>query len=79
MRECPAFEDLSALADGELSSHQERQVREHLEQCTSCRAQLEGLTGLKRTVGSAYEGETPSPALRRAVRAGTAKRRRQRS
>ena len=76
MRECPAFGDLSALVDGELSGHQERQVREHLEQCTSCRAQLDGLTALKRTIGRAYEGETPSTALRRAVR--TAKRRRQR-
>jgi anti-sigma factor RsiW len=79
MSGCPAFEDLSALVDGDLSGNQERQLREHLEECTSCRAQFDALTTLKRSVGRAYEGEAPSPALRRAVRAGAAKGRRQRS
>ena len=78
MSGCPAFEDLSALVDGDLSRTQARQLHQHVEQCTFCRAQLDGLTALKRTVGRAYADETPSPALRRAVRAGTAKRRRRR-
>ena len=77
MRECSAFGYLSALVDGELSGQQERQMREHSEECPSCRTQLDGLTALKRSVGRAYEGETPSTARRRAVRAA-AKRRRQR-
>ena len=79
MSGCPAFEELSALVDGDLSGNRERHLREHLEQCTSCRAQLDGLTALKRTVGRTYEGETPSPALRRAVRAAATKQRRRRS
>jgi len=79
MSGCPAFEELSALADGDLSGNQERQVRAHLEHCTACRAQLDVLSALKRTVGRVYEDETPSPALRQAVRAETAKQRRGRS
>jgi anti-sigma factor RsiW len=76
MRGYPAFEDLSALVDGDLSGNQERQLREHLRHCASCRGQLDALTALKRTVGRAYEGEVPSPALRQAVRAGLSMRRR---
>jgi anti-sigma factor RsiW len=79
MSGCPTFEDLNALVDGDLSGNQERQLRAHLEQCTSCRAHLDSLTALKRTIGRAYEGETPSPPLRCAVRAGAAKRRRRES
>ena len=79
MSGCPAFEDLSALVDGDLSSNQERQVREHVQHCAPCRRQLDALTALKRTVGRAYEGEAPSPALRRTVRAGVSKRRRKQS
>ncbi len=79
MSGCPAFEELSALVDGDLSGSQERQVHEHLEKCTPCRAQFDALIALKRTVGRAYEGETPSPVLRGAVRAAAAKQRRRRS
>ena len=79
MSGCPAFEDLSALVDGDLSGNHERQLREHVQHCVPCRRQLDALTALKRTVGRAYEGEAPSPALRRRVRAGLSKQRRKQS
>lgn len=76
MSGCPAFEDLSALVDGDLAGDQERRLRRHMERCEKCRRQLDGLTALKRTVGRAYEGEAPSPTLRRAVTVALPKRRR---
>ena len=79
MSGCPAFEDLSALVDGDLSGNHERQLREHVRHCTPCRRQVDALTALKRAVGRAYEGEVPSPALRRAVRVGLSKHRRKQS
>ena len=79
MSGCPAFEDLSALVDGDLSGNHERQLREHVQHCALCRRQLDALTALKRTVGRAYEGDTPSPALRRRVRARLSKQRRKQS
>ena len=68
-----SLEDLSALIDGDLSSEHESKVRRHLDRCATCRRQLNGLTALKWAVGRAYDSEMPSPALRRAVRAGLPK------
>ena len=79
MSGCPAFEDLSALVDGDLSGNHERQLREHVQHCAQCRRQVDALAALKRSVGRAYEGEVPSPALRRTVRAGLSKSRRKSS
>lgn len=78
MSECPPFEDLSALTDGDLSSEQESEVRQHLDGCASCRRELDGLIALKGAVGRAYDSELPSPTLRRAVAASFPKRRRRR-
>ncbi len=78
MSECPAFEDLSALIDGDLSSEQESEVRQHLDGCATCCLQLDGLIALKGAVGRAYDSELPSPTLRRAVTAGLPKGRRRR-
>jgi anti-sigma factor RsiW len=78
MSGCPAFEDLSALIDGDLPHDRELEVRQHLEHCVICHQQVDGLTALKRAVGRAYDGEVPSPALRRVVTARLPKRRRMR-
>jgi len=78
MSGCPAFEHLSALIDGDLPGDRELEVRQHLEQCVTCRRQVDGLTALKRAVGRAYDSEVPSPALRRVVTANLPKRRRMR-
>jgi anti-sigma factor RsiW len=79
MSVCPAFEDLSALIDGDLPREREGKVRQHLGRCAICRKELEGLAAIKRTVGHAYDSELPSPALRSAVTAGLSKRRRRRT
>jgi anti-sigma factor RsiW len=78
MSGCPAFEDLSALIDGDLRSERELAVRRHLDLCATCRREVDGLTALKRAVGRAYDNEVPAPALRRAVMARLPKRRRRR-
>ena len=76
MSGCPAFEDLSALIDGDLPRDRELAVRQHLEDCVTCHRQVDGLTALKRAVGRAYDSDVPSPALRRVVTAKFPKRRR---
>jgi anti-sigma factor RsiW len=76
MSGCPAFECLSALVDADLPHDRELEVRQHLETCAACRRHVDGLIGLKRAVGRAYDAEAPSPALRRVVTATLGKRRR---
>ncbi len=76
MKGCPAFEDMSALIDGELPQEREAEVRRHLDACADCRRQIDGMTALKQSVGRAYESEGPSPALRRVVTGNLHKRRR---
>lgn len=76
MRGCPAFEQLSALIDGDLPRAREAEVRQHLEGCARCRRQVDGMAALKRAVGRAYDSEGPAPALRRVVAAKLPKRRR---
>ena len=78
MSGCPAFEDWSALIDGDLPRDRELEVRQHLEHCATCHRQVDGLATLRRAVGRAYDGEVPSPALRRVVTATLPKRRRMR-
>jgi len=77
MSGCPAFEDLSALIDGDLSN--EKEVRQHVDRCVTCRRQVDSLAALKRVVGRAYDSELPSPGLRSAVTARLPKRRRRRT
>jgi len=79
MSGCPAFEELSALTDGDLSRARAVEVRQHLARCEPCRRQVDGLSALKRAVGRAYDSELPSPTVRRAVAAGVAKQRRRRT
>ena len=76
MRRCPPFDDLNALIDAGLPGEHELAMRQHLDLCVACRQRVDGLTALKRAVGSAYAGGVPSAALRRAVVAGLAKPRR---
>ena len=78
MSDCPAFDDLSALVDGDLASEREADLRQHLERCEPCRREVDALVALKRAVGRAYETEVPAPSLRRAVTAALPKRRRRR-
>jgi len=76
MSGCPAFELWSTLIDGDLPRERDTEMRQHLEDCPSCRRRFDGLTALKRAVGRAYNSEVPSPALRRVVTASLPKRRR---
>jgi len=77
MKECPAFEVLSALVDGGLALRREAAVRRHLEGCVACRRQVDGMTALKRAVSRAHADDGPSPALRRVIAAKLSKRRRE--
>ncbi|HVM96097.1 MAG TPA: zf-HC2 domain-containing protein [Candidatus Acidoferrales bacterium] len=79
MRECPTFDDLNALVDGDLAGERETRVQQHVERCKSCRRQVDSLLALKRAVGRAYDSEVPAPSLRRAVTAALPKRRRRRT
>ena len=67
MSPCPAFEELSALIDGDLDRDRELEVRRHLDSCEACRMQVNAVTRLKQAVGGAYAGQSPPPHLRRAV------------
>jgi anti-sigma factor RsiW len=76
MSSCPAFNELSALVDGDLSPGRELEVRWHLDICPTCARQIETVRALKRAVGRAHDRDLPLPALRRAIRACLPKRRR---
>jgi len=40
------FEWLAAYHDDELTQYRQRQVEEHLQDCPTCRAELEAIEGL---------------------------------
>lgn len=69
MKNCPAFDELSALIDGALAPTRELAVRWHLDICPTCARVAETVVALKRAVGRAHNRELPLPALRRSVRA----------
>jgi anti-sigma factor RsiW len=50
---------LSAYVDGELMPHDVAEVRAHLEQCESCRAELERLQSIKSLLGGLPERPVP--------------------
>jgi len=75
MNNCPTFEDLNALIDGDLAAECELSVRRHLDFCSACARTADALTALKQTVGRAYDNEAPPPALARALAAKYRKRR----
>jgi anti-sigma factor RsiW len=76
MKACPPFSDLNAMIDADLPDAHELAVRRHLDLCAACRQRVDGLTALKRAVGRAYPSEAPSAALRLALAAALAERRR---
>jgi anti-sigma factor RsiW len=76
MSSCPAFDELSALVDGDLTPARELEVRWHLDICATCARYAEAVVTLKRVVGRAHDRDLPLPALRRSVRASLPKRRR---
>jgi anti-sigma factor RsiW len=67
MTNCPTWEELNALIDGELSAERELQFRWHLDLCSACALHAAGVVTLKRAVGRLHERNVPSPALRRHV------------
>lgn len=69
MTQCPPFEELIALIDGELMTGRELAIRWHLDICSACTRFADGVVALKRAVGRAHDREIPSPALRRSVMA----------
>lgn len=79
MTNCPPWEELNALIDGELSTEHELAVRRHLDICSACARHATAVVVLKRAVGRAGDREPPSPALRRSVMTHVPKRRSLRS
>ena len=69
MTNCPPWEELNVLIDGELSTTRELRLRWHLEICSSCARHAAAVVRLKRAVGRVREPDLPSPALRRNVMA----------
>ena len=60
--------DLSALLDDELTPERARELREHLESCPACRAELEALEVVRRAVRTGVAGPVPdlvAPTLAR--------------
>lgn len=51
--------DLSAYMDEELAPEAMAEVRSHLEQCSACQAELNGLRGLRRLLGRLEAPELP--------------------
>ena len=69
MTNCPPWEKLNALIDGELSAERELQFRWHLDICSACARHAAAVVTLKRAVGRVRERDVPSPSLRRNVMA----------
>ena len=67
MTNCPPWEELNALIDGELSIERELQFRWHLDICRACTRHATSVVTLKRAVGRVRERDVPSPLLRRNV------------
>jgi len=76
MNSCPAFDELSALIDGDLTPARELEVRWHLDICATCARCAAAVVALKRVVGRAHNRDLPLPGLRRSLRACLPKRRR---
>ena len=71
MTNCPSWEELNMLVDGELSITRELRLRWHLDICSPCARHAGAMVTLKRAVGRVRERDLPSPALRRTVTART--------
>ncbi len=71
MTNCPPWEELNALLDGELSTERELQLRWHLDICDACARHGAAVVTLKRAVGQVRERDVPSPTLRRNVSSRT--------
>ena len=61
---------LDAYLDGELTSAEERQLREHLRHCAVCSADALERLQMKRAVQSAGQRFTPGTALRERIQRG---------
>ena len=67
MRNCPAFEELNRLVDGELGNGRELEVRRHLDGCDSCAKMWRALIRLKPALGAGYHSASPPVAVRQAI------------
>lgn len=66
---------LAAYLDGEATPEQERQVREHLQSCGGCAAEITALVSLRRKTKAAGARFAPSPDFRRKMQAQVSSRR----
>ena len=55
---CPTLERLSSYLDGELSAEESRAIESHLEGCSKCRTELDGL---QRVVQGLHSFERVAP------------------
>lgn len=76
MAECKYGEWLTAYHDGELTSKRRRELERHLEECSSCAAELEQLRALSGLLGQAEVPALSEDALARFHRAVPAARER---
>lgn len=57
---CTTYQELlSAWLDGELSSFEQRELREHLDQCPSCRAAWEAMGRIQEQMDRLVEPNAP--------------------
>ena len=57
---CNVYQELlSAWLDGELSSFEQRELREHLDQCPGCRADWEVMGRIQEQIGRLVEPSAP--------------------
>jgi hypothetical protein len=67
---CATYQDLiSAWLDGELSSFEQQQLRQHISQCSCCQATWEAIGRLQEQVERLVEPEVPQELWERIMTA----------